>query len=163
MSRVRYIGVGKESVYGDAVAATRFEDAICSILPDQNWLIPTPVAKRAYDKRARGLNRTQGNIGDFDVVAEGIIGELMLGCIGDVNTTNPYAGVYLHEFDPVDTIPSYTLRLGVEQTQRILPGCLVEQLTWKYSAGQFMKVNALIFSGFNTGGNWRSPQPLRPE
>jgi len=151
MSNLRYIGLKKEDDYGDAEAgvSTRYEDAVCSIQPNPNWIIPEPVAQRAYQKRIMGLYRTQGNVGDFSVTPEGIIGELLMGVLGDEGTpANPETGVYTHTFQPADTIPSYTARIGVEQIERVLAGCLVESLTLKWAAGQSVKANATIYNGF---------------
>jgi len=150
MSRARYVGMRLESEYGTAEEddPVHYEDTICGIQPDLGWLIPAPVAKRAYQKRQRGFYRAQGPIGDFDVTPEGIIGELLNGLFGSSSPNNDETGVYTHTFTPQDTLPSYTIRAGVEQTERVLPGCLIEALTLKYSAGQFLKANALVYSGF---------------
>lgn len=150
MSRARYVNLKKESVYGTAEgSAGRYEDAVCKIQPNPNWLIPAPVAQRAYKKRSTGLIRSQGNIGDFAVTPCGIIGDLLLGALGTCNSALQETGVYLHTFTPADTIPSYTGRIGVEQIERILPGCLVEELNLKFVAGQSLTANALIYSGFS--------------
>jgi hypothetical protein len=150
MSNLRYIGLKKESEYGsaEAGASTRYEDATCNIQPRLNWNFPPPVAQRAYQKRVKGLYRAQGPINSFPVTPEGIIGDLLLGVLGDETPTNPETGVYLHTFQPADTIPSYTARIGVEQAERVLPGCLVEELTLRWEAGQPVKANALIYSGW---------------
>jgi len=143
----RFLGLGKESTYGTAVAATRYLEAIASIKPDQNWIIPPPIASRAFRKRNLGPYRARGTIGDFSVEPENI-GELLLGVFGSVTTTNPVAGVYSHTFSPADTLPSYTVRMGVEQTERVLPGGLVEALTVKFAHDKDVMANAEILSGF---------------
>jgi hypothetical protein len=145
----RYIGVGKETVaYGTLAAATRYAEAIASIKPDQGWIIPSPIASRAFRKRALGPYRARGNIGDFPVEPENIIGELLMGVFGAETPTNPYAGVYLHTFTPADVLPSYTIRVGVEQTERILAGGLVESLTVKFSHDKDIQAIAEVLSGF---------------
>jgi len=149
--RSRYIGFRKEGEYGTAETdpSIRYEDTPNSIQPNLNWMIPEPVAKRAYQKRATGLYRAQGPIGDFDVTPEGIIGDLLMGVFGSEETPlNPETDVYTHEFVPADTIPSYTVRVGGEIEERVLPGCLIEELTLKYKAGAFLKANATVYSGF---------------
>lgn len=145
---VRYVALGKETTYGTAVAATRYAEAIASIKPDQNWIIPLPIASRAFRKRNLGPYRAKGNIGDFPVEPENIIGELLMGVFGFVTSTNPYSGVYLHTFVPADTLPSYTVRLGVGQMERILAGGLVESLAVKFAHDKDIQATAEILSGF---------------
>lgn len=146
---VRYVGLGKETVaYGTVAAATRYAEAEASIKPDQNWIKPPPIASRAFRKRNLGPYRARGNIRDFPVEPENIIGELLHMVFGSVGTTNPDTGVYLHTFSPADTLPSYTVRLGVEQTQRILAGGLGESLTVKFAHDKDIMAVAEILSGF---------------
>jgi len=45
-------------------------------------------------------------------------------------------------------LPSYTVRIGVEQTERILPGGLIESLTVKFPHDGDIMANAEILSGF---------------
>jgi hypothetical protein len=145
----RYTALGKETVaYGTPAAATRYAEAIASVKPDQGWVIPPPIASRAFRKRNLGPYRARGSIGDFPVEPENIIGELLMGVFGSETPTNPYSGVYLHTFAPADTLPSYTLRLGVEQTERILAGAMVESLTVKFPHGNDVQASAEVLSGF---------------
>ncbi|HLE74923.1 MAG TPA: phage tail tube protein [Candidatus Bathyarchaeia archaeon] len=148
MAATRYVGLGKETTYGTAVAATRYGETIASLKPDQNWKIPKPVAYRAFMKKYLGPYRARGAIGDFAVEPENLIGELLLGVFGSVATTNPSTGVYLHTFTPADTLPSYTIRQGSEQTERILPGGLVDALTVHFAHDEVIKAKADVLSGF---------------
>ncbi len=144
----RYVALGKESTYGTSVAATRYIDAEANINPDHNWIISPSIGSRADKKKQLGFYRAKGNIGDFEVEPENI-GELLHGVFGSVSSAQQGSTVaYLHTFTPADTLPSYTARLGVEQTQRILPGCLIEALTLKFEAGKAVRVTAEILSGF---------------
>ena len=144
----RYIGLGKEATYGSAVAASRYLEAIASIKPDQNWVIPPPIASRAFRKRNLGPYRARGNIGDFPVEPENI-GELLLGVFGTVASVQQGStAAYLHTFSPADTLPSYTVKIGVEQTQRVLPGGLIEALTVKFPHNGDITANAEVLSGF---------------
>ncbi len=145
---VRYIALGKETTYGTAVAAARYAEAAASIRPDQGWIIPPPIASRAFRKRNLGPYRARGSIGDFPVEPENVIGELLLGVFGSVTTTEPAVGVKLHTFSPADTLPSYTCRVGVEQTERVLPGGLIEALTVKFAHGRDIQATAELLSGF---------------
>lgn len=144
----RYVGLGKEDTYGDMVVADRWAEAVASMKPDQGFIIPKPVASRADRKRNLGPYRARGNIGDFPVEPENIIGELLYGVFGGHAVTNPYAGVYLHTFSPADTIPSYTEHLGVELKERLIGGALIESLTVKFAHDNDILANAEVFSGF---------------
>lgn len=148
MADKRYVGIGKEDTYGTPDTVDRYAEAVASFKPNPNWMIPPPVASRAFRKKNLGPYRTRGVIGDFPVEPENIIGELLYGVFGAVSTANPTGGVYLHTFSPADTLPSYTVRLGVEQTERILPGGLVEALTVRFPHDDDVKARADILSGF---------------
>lgn len=58
MAATRYVGMGKETTYGTAVAATRYGETIASLKPDQGWKIPKPVAYRAFMKKYLGPYQT---------------------------------------------------------------------------------------------------------
>ncbi len=148
--RSRYFGLKKEDEYGtiETDPSTRYEDTETKIQADPNWILAEPVATRAYKKRAQGLYRAQGNVGDFQVTPNGIIGDLMLAVFGSETPTNNETGVYTHVFSPADTIPSYTGRIGAELIERVLPGLLCEELTLKWNAGQPVTASALLYSGF---------------
>jgi len=143
----RYVATGKETSYGVAVAAAYYEEAKAALKPDLGWLIPKPVASRAYRTKSEGPYRTRGNIGDFPLITEGIIGHLLYGAFGSISTANQTTGVYRHTFTPAETLPSLTVRLGVEQTQRILPGCLVNTLKLHFPNNDSVQANAEILSG----------------
>jgi len=127
--------------------ANRYIEAIASLKPDQGWIIPSPIADRAFRKRNLGPYRTRGTIGDFPVEPENI-GELLYGAFGNVLTTNPASGVYLHTFSPADSLPSYTFHIGSEQKERLVRGSLVEALTIKFAHDDDLKARAEILSGW---------------
>ncbi len=146
----RYLGLKKEGTYGDAEAgaSTRYEDTIGSITPNPNWIVPEPVSQRGFQKRALGLYRSRGTIGDFDVTPNGIIGDLLLGVLGGIDTATPSSGVKTHTFKPAKLIPSFTARMGVELMERVIPGLLVDALTLRFEAGEAVKCSADVVSGF---------------
>jgi len=148
MTVKRYVSMGKEVTYGSAILATAYAEAIGSIKPDQGWIIPSPIASREFRKRNLGPWRSRGTIGDFPIEPENIIGDLLLGAFGAVTTTNPTSGVYNHTFSPADSLPSYTVRFAVEQTERVLRGGLIEALTIKFPHNDNVKATAEILSGF---------------
>jgi len=156
---LRYVGLGKETVYGSAVAASCYSPVVASLKPDLNWIIPVPVADRSYRKKVMGNYRARGNIGEFEVDPEGLIGYLLLGVFGKETVTVPDTGVYIHTFKSASTLPSFTARLGVEVTERVAPGVLVESLTLRFSQGQPVKAQAEIYSGFPESKNAINSSP----
>ncbi|MDH5482659.1 MAG: phage tail tube protein [Candidatus Bathyarchaeota archaeon] len=151
MAITRYVGLGKEAAgsFGTPVAATRYAEAISKIAPDQNWVIPPPISQRAASKRNLGPYRARGAIGDFPVEPENIIGELLHGVFGNVQSAQQGGTTaWLHTFTPADSLPSYTTRIGVELTERILPGTLIEALTIKFAHDKDIMANAEVYSGF---------------
>lgn len=149
MAIKRYIGLARErSTYGTPEAMIHTEDAKSSFKPDQNWIMPPSIARRDATKRNLGPYRTRGSIGDFPVCPEGIIGDLLYGVFGSISTSTPYGNVYIHTFSPADTLPSYTMRQGVEQTERIIPGGLVESLKVRFPHNDDIQANAEVLSGF---------------
>lgn len=145
---VRYLAIGKETVaFGTPAAAVRYEAGVGDVKPDQNWIIPEPVVQREMRKKSLGIYRARGTIGENFAEPEGILGDLLLGAFGSESVTTPITGVKRHLFTGAETLPSYTLRLGVEQTQRIIAGMLVESLTLKYKYNDAVKYTAEVLSG----------------
>jgi len=147
MTIKRYIGIGKETVFGDNPPASRWLESVENIVTDQNIIIPTSVGQRERRKYAFGPFRGRGNIGPFEIEPENA-GELILGGMGSVTTTVPYTNVYLHTFKPADLPPSFSLRLGVELTQRRLCGCLVNALTFDFKHDLMVKLTAEMLGSF---------------
>jgi hypothetical protein len=156
---VRYVGLGKESTYGTAVAASRYLESVTSMKPDHGFITQTPIQGRYPTKRGPGPYRCRGNLGDFDLEPENM-GELLYGVFGSVVSTNVLGSVYNHVFTPADTLPSYTMRIGAEAagSERILAGCLANSLTLKFPHDGALKGNAEMLSGFvETRGALGSP------
>jgi hypothetical protein len=154
----RYIGFGKESVYGTPVGAGRYIESTEDIKPTQGWIIPSPIASRGYRKRNLGAFRWRGPIGPFSLEPENA-GEFMISVLGSVTTTNPYSGVYLHVFTPADTLPSLTIRIGAEQTERLLPSSLIDKLGIKFEHGQDIKIQPEVVGGRVLEGSYALGTP----
>lgn len=154
----RYIAVGKETVLGTEVAATRYDNqAEADIEADQGWIIPEPVDDRSYKKRNLGSFLNSGAI-NLDVCTEGIIGELLMGLFGTDTKTNPATGAYAHLFSRAAEQPSYSLRIGVDLRERLMTGMLVDALTLQFQPGQDLKAKADVLSGFvESHGSLGSP------
>jgi hypothetical protein len=147
MAIQRYVGIGRETgSYGTAVAAVRYAEAVAKIKPSQGWVIPEPVARRDPQKANLGPYRARGNVGPFEAEPQNVFLDLMYAALGKVTTTG--TGPYTHQFRGEDSLPSYTLRLGVEKTERVLPGCLVESLRIHIPWNGDVMAQAEIFSGF---------------
>jgi hypothetical protein len=147
MAIQRYVGIGRETVaYGTAANAVRYAEAIAKIKPSQGWVIPEPVARRDPQKANLGPYRARGNIGPFDAEPQNVFLDLLYGVLGKVTTTG--TGPYTHQFRGEDSLPSYTLRLGVEKTERVLPGCLVESLSVHIPHDGNVEALAEILTGF---------------
>jgi hypothetical protein len=145
----RYVGLGHETTYGTPVTATRYEETVADVKPDQGWIIPTPVVSRAFRKKNLGPYLAMGSIGDFGINPEGIVGDLLCGTFGSwLSQQQGGTSAWLHTFAPYDTIEPFTLRLGVEQTERILAGMLVESLSIKMPHDDDIKLSADVLSGF---------------
>jgi len=130
MAATRYIGIGKESTFGQAVAASRYVEASDSFQPDPGVTILEPVAFRASMYQQLTKFRARGNIGAWKVLPEDIIGEALYGVLGAKSSAQQGGtAAYKHTFTPADTIVSWTLRKGVELTELVNPGCLFNKLT----------------------------------
>jgi len=156
----RYVSVGKETVaFGTPAAAVRFENCEEQIEPDQGWIIPEPVAGPAYDKKQLGAYRAKGVLSAFPATPCGIIGDLLNGAFGNVNSAQQGSSIaYTHSFSRGTSLPSYTVRLGVELKERINPGCLVNSLEVHFEQGKQVTVQPELLSGFvETDGNIAVP------
>jgi hypothetical protein len=140
MAIKRYVGLGKQTQFETETTISRYLESVADVEPDQGWIIPASIAQREQRKRNLGFFLERGTIGDFEAEPENI-GELLLGAFGSVTTTNPATGVYQHVFSPADTIPSWTLELGVDIVRRVITGMLVNKLTFRMPHDDNLKAN----------------------
>ncbi len=141
----RYVALGVEENLGAVAEATRYQESVETIATDLGWIIPEPISKRAYQKRQAGPYRELGDIGEFDVDPNGIIGDLLYGVLGKVTPhpqDPPNEEAIMHSFVPWDTLPSYTVRIGTEQNERILEGMMVNSLKLRFATGENLKATA---------------------
>jgi hypothetical protein len=129
---------GKETDYQTAVAAVRYFEATENIKGMPNFDVPEPVASPDYRNYGPDAWRYKGDVGPFKVPPD-VLGDMLSMVFGLPTTTTPSAGVYLHSFAPLDALPSYTIRRGLELTESVLAGCLGNSLTLKLNR----KENAL--------------------
>lgn len=141
MALTRYFSLGLESAFASAVAASRYVEAPVKLVPDQGFIIPTPVVDRSRAKICKGPFRTIGNVGPFDVTADNI-GELIhaiMGPAGYSYTDYSLAEVFvsrLHQWTSTNVLSSHTLRIGAEIEERILAGMLANKLSFKSAHGE---------------------------
>ena len=143
MAETRYIGIGPEATIGALGAVARYQDSVDSMKCTQGWIIPAPTCKRAYEKRNLGPFRVSGNIGEFGVDPCGIIGDLLYGALGSTTPTRRESTIaYYHTIVPADTLPSFTVRRGCEQTETIFEGLMVNNLKVRFQHGEELKATA---------------------
>jgi len=161
---VRYIGIGKQTVYGTEVALTEFLDAIDESIKDDNSIVADPtMGVRGLTKPIPGEFKTGGG---FKAYAEPEnLGLLLLGLLGsgcDTPTT-PETGVYLHTMIPTVTPQYLTVGIGSDVTagQKTIGSAGVRKAKFSISKsskllaefdifGQTHKVDALVAPTFST-------------
>jgi len=142
----RGVGLGKESEFQTAVAASVWLNTGCSDNPDNNIVTPKPVATvNEYDGLV-GPYTNQGNIDEYYVKADNI-GELLMALFGaDSPAQQGGTSAYLHTFTVADSPPSYTVRKEVEVDEEILAGCLFNKLMVKFTAKDGVKASASFYN-----------------
>jgi len=129
----RYLGVAKETVYGTPVTPTKFIDIVKEGLgADQEILLAETVRGRDYYKQSAGVVKVSGGF-DFFVAPENGIGQLLLFCLGDVDSEQQgETDAYLHTITPVEDQPSFTVEKGLDNITGLqYPGCKISRLTLK--------------------------------
>jgi len=144
----RYAGLGKETTYQTAVAATVYADVRSErIEPDHGVIIPESASRRAFQKFSLGAYRARGPLEIYAGPRNGA-SALLEAVLGKVTTTENVTGqVWTHVFDVEKTIPSFTLRLGVELAERILAGCLLNSLEARFAFGEDVIFTGTVFHG----------------
>lgn len=138
---VRYVAIGKEVSFGSEASPTRFIDlARESISQRHDWIIPELAGVRWPKYALKGPIRVEGSL-DMYVRADNI-GEILLGVLGNVETSQPdpdnAPNVYLHKFTPADSLPSFTIHVASEVTGRKFLGCLIRRLELTCAAGELL-------------------------
>jgi len=129
----RYIGIAKETSYGEPVTPAKFIDIVKeSIGADQEILLAETVRGRDYYKQSAGVVKVSGGF-DFFVAPENGIGQLLYYCLGTVSSAQQGGtAAYLHTITPADNPPSFTVEKGLDAITGLqYPGCKVSKLTLK--------------------------------
>jgi len=154
----RYFGIAQEYTFKTEKAASVYTNIIReSIVPDQGWIIPETVARRAFDKKVLGAFRARGNI-EFPVEPENGIGWYLKWALGSVSSAQQGGtSAYKHTFKSADDIKSFTGRIGADTDERVLGGCLLNSLALRFAHGEEIRGVAEIFAAEEAKGTIGSP------
>jgi len=135
----RYLGIGKESVYGTPVAAQYYIPIISESLKlEHGYIHPETVAYRELDKVVAGKKLVTGGWEQYVTYDKGI-GLILKALLGSETKTNPTTGVAKHEFKKAASIPSLTVRVGLHDVkEKILEGIGINELTFELIAGELL-------------------------
>jgi len=128
MATGRYIGWGDETTLGTAVAATVYKDLITeTLVPNKNLTFLGDSRNRSAYRKISNAPIIQGDI-NCALVPEPDA-DIFFYLLGTNTKTNPESGVYQHDLTPADALTkSFTTRLGVEAFERVIAGCVVNQI-----------------------------------
>lgn len=106
-----YIGLGKESTYGEGVAPTIFVDATSDgySLDNQPEHVNT-TRSRGTNKSEAGPLSDEGSV-DLPANPENGLGLLLYAAFGSESFNEPTTGVGEHTFTPADTLPSLSIEV----------------------------------------------------
>ena len=167
----KYFAVGKESERGTAVDATRY----IPVAKDSEFeyklnLVEDDLLRGIFERfpAVAGTKEGSGKLSGIDVFSDNI-GELLLSCLGQVNTENPATGVYLHTFTKNNgTIqnPSYTIHVERGLSQKMYPLSVVKSLALKGAVDGKINADAEILfktesaETFTLTPTWTDPTPF---
>lgn len=154
----RYFGIAQEYTFKTEKLASVYTNIIReSIVPDQGWIIPETVARRAFEKKVLGAFRARGNI-EFPVEPENGIGWYLKWALGSVSSAQQGGtSAYKHTFKSADAIKSFTGRVGADTDERVLGGCLLNSLALRFSHGAEVRGVAEVFAAEEAKGSIGSP------
>jgi len=128
-TKVRYLGVGEETTPGTPVAAAAYLPIISeSIRPSQGWVFPETVEDRGAKRAILGRF---GSVGDVRMnVIPLALTKLLKWAFGGLTTTSlgGTPAAYKHEFKPADVLKTFTARIGAEEAERVIAGCMINSL-----------------------------------
>lgn len=140
IGRERAAGLGKESVYGTAVAPTHwipFQEF--TINDRKDVLTDNSGTGTRNDTLATDVNYkySDGNING--IIYPNTFGMIALAAFGRVTTANhPTAtGVKVHTFDFADTLPSFTIASEDKNEEVRYPGAVLNELTISAQTGSY--------------------------
>jgi len=140
LGSLAHVGIGKETEFGTAVAATDYIRFNSEGLSEEIEQITSEALNGIVDEGAsyEGQHNVTGDLG-FDVYPNSV-GHLLRSALGAPVTTSLAAGVYQHVFTPsqsnfsnVCALPPYTLEVNRDLEQAFqYAGCVVDELTFSF-------------------------------
>ncbi|MEM3708828.1 MAG: phage tail tube protein [Nitrososphaerales archaeon] len=154
----RYLGIGKESTYGTAVNASYYMPIISENLKlEHNYIFPETVAYREYDRVIAGKKLVIGGWEMFVTYDKGI-GLILKALLGGETYSSPTTGVGLHVFKRASSLPSLTVRVGLDDiTEKVLTGIGINELSLELVAGELLKISIDAVGRDETIGSVGSP------
>jgi|GEM_PF-2377631 hypothetical protein len=136
---MRYLGIGKESIYGTQVNAQYYIPIIEeSLRLEQNYIYPETVAYREHCFAIAGKKQVSGGWEQY--VNYDNIGLILKAALGSEAKSNPAIGVVKHEFKRSSSIPSLTVHVGIDDiTEKVFTGVGINELKLELLAGEILK------------------------
>jgi len=136
----RYVGLGKESSFGEAASIAKYVDPITfSLTPEKEPIIFRTIASRSPITFFEGKVTVTGDI-EIPLYPD-VLGDFLLMLLGKVETTQPDGATqtYKHTFTPIekwDTPTTYTLELGEDPIARKIISAILESLSLELTPGE---------------------------
>jgi hypothetical protein len=130
-----YVGIAEETTYGTGVAPTDYADIVSDGFSSDGGvsLLSTIRGRQTY-KAERGEFDDSGG-GDLPIDPEGVIGLLLKGAFGSASVSSS-APVGTHTFAVSDTLPSYSVEVGLADVDAVRhTGCVVDTLDFDHASG----------------------------
>lgn len=137
-----HIGLGKETTFGTAVAATDYIRFASEGISEEIEQVKSEVLNGVVDEAPQyeGAHTVKGDV-SFDVYPN-IVGNLLRSALGAPVTTMIVAGVYSHVFTPVQSnfsnvcaLPPYTIEVNRDFAQAFqYAGGVVDELTFNFGS-----------------------------
>ncbi|GIU71503.1 MAG: hypothetical protein KatS3mg003_0982 [Candidatus Nitrosocaldaceae archaeon] len=147
----RYIGLAKESNYGEGVAPTVFMRVLSeSIQYNPNYIYHRTIeGGRKLQTAQSAKKQSVGSIKFIPVYDHGL-GEILHMLLGKVTSSEEEAGVrYKHVFEPAESLndlASYTIEKGLDDiTGERYAGCCVSKLKLTAKPADFLVIDADTF------------------
>lgn len=146
----RYLGLGKESSFGAAVAPNKFLDPLrIDIASEKEPILRRSVASRFPLDKAPGNVVVTGEV-EFQVDPE-LFGDFLLMLLGKVESSQPdptnAPSVYQHVFTPCEVgeePATYTLEVGGDDVARRIVSAILESLSVEFAPGEYVSATASI-------------------
>lgn len=153
----KYMGVGKETTYGTAVAATAF--FLLEGMPRHN--LAAPIQRIANPSGFGDIvnypGQRQASLSADIVATPAEIGHLLAGLLGNPTTTGT-AAPYTHTFTPQADVPSYTVEFKQGAGFSQFTGAKWSSLTFRHSTEGVLIVGAEgLAKDRVTGGTAQTP------